>query len=57
MDRDGMMREAFGVREVCFRFAMKPLILSDEPYVRSGSSPPRSEILLPSRGQTRKLGV
>src|SRR5205814_278785 len=24
MDRDVMMREAFGVREACFRFAMKP---------------------------------
>jgi hypothetical protein len=25
MDRDVLMREAFGVREACFRFAMKPL--------------------------------
>ena len=45
MDRDVMMREAFGVREACFRFAMKPLKLSDEPYVRRGSSPPKSEML------------
>src|SRR4051794_2144118 len=29
-----MMREAFGVREACFRFAIKPVKLSDEPYVR-----------------------
>ena len=35
MDRDVMMREAFGVREACFRFAMKPVKLSDEPYLRS----------------------
>ena len=45
MDRDVMMREAFGVREACFRFAMKPVKLSDEPYVRRGSSPPKSEML------------
>src|SRR4051812_2861672 len=45
MDRDVMMREAFGVREACFRFAMKPLKLSDEPYVRRGSSPPKNEML------------
>jgi hypothetical protein len=25
MDRDVMMREAFGVREACFRFAMNPI--------------------------------
>jgi hypothetical protein len=31
------MREAFGVREACFRFAMKPLKLFDEPYVRRRS--------------------
>ena len=45
MDREVMMREAFGVREACFRFAMKSLILSNEPYVRRGSSPPKSEML------------
>ena len=45
MDRDVMVREAFGVREACFRFAMKPVKLSDEPYVRRGSSPPKSEML------------
>src|SRR4051794_32967887 len=39
------MREAFGVREACFRFAMKPVKLSNEPYVRGGSSPPKSEML------------
>jgi hypothetical protein len=37
MDRDVMLREA------CFRFAMKTVKLSDEPYVRRGSSPPKSE--------------
>src|SRR5436305_5703229 len=45
MDRDIMMREAFGVRDACFRFAMKPVKLSDEPCVRRGSSPPKSEML------------
>ena len=45
MDREVMMREAFGVREACFRFAIKPLKLSDEPYVRRGSSPPKNEML------------
>ena len=44
MDRDVMMREAFGVREACFRFAMKPLKPSDEPYVHRGSSPPKNEM-------------
>src|SRR5437588_12624413 len=39
MDRDVMMREA------CFRFAIKPVKLFDEPYVRRGSSPPKNEIL------------
>src|SRR5438874_13093206 len=39
MDCGVMMREAFGVREACFRFAMKPVKLSDELYVRRGSSP------------------
>ena len=41
MDRGVMMREAFGVREACFRFAMKSLKPSDEPYVHCGSSPPK----------------
>jgi hypothetical protein len=41
MDREVMMREAFGVREACFRSVK----LSDEPYVRRGSSPPKSEML------------
>src|SRR5437763_14730800 len=45
MDREVMMREAFGVREACFRFAMKPVKLSDQPYVRRSSSPPKSEML------------
>ena len=45
MDREVMMREAFGVREACFRFAMKASKLSDEPYVRRGSSRPKSEML------------
>ena len=45
MDRDVMMREAFGVREACFRFAMKPLKLSDEPYVSRASSSPKNEML------------
>jgi hypothetical protein len=40
-----MMREAFGVREACFRFAIKPVKLSGEPYVRRSSSPPKSEML------------
>jgi len=38
MDREVMMREAFGVREACFRFAMKSVKLSDEPYVRPKST-------------------
>ena len=45
MDREVMMREAFGVREACFRFAIKPAKLSDEPYVRRGSSPLKNEVL------------
>src|SRR5437588_4322159 len=44
MDREVMMREAFGVREACCRFAMKPVKLSDEPYVRRGSSPQKREM-------------
>ena len=51
MDRDVMMREAFGVREACFRFAIKPVTVSDESYVRRGSSPPKSEMLPGSREQ------
>src|SRR3954469_11952746 len=54
---------AFGVREACFRFAMKPLKLCDEPYVRRGSSPPQNEMLSltgslrnaePERGRKQK---
>src|SRR4051794_31746278 len=55
MDRDVMMREAFGVREACFRFAMKPVKLSGEPYVRRGSSPPKSEMLPEVRNCKKSL--
>src|SRR5437588_5233282 len=33
MDRDVMRREAFGFGDACFRFAIKPVKLSDEPYL------------------------
>jgi hypothetical protein len=50
-----MMREAFGVREACFRFAMKPRKLSDFPDVRRGSSPPKNE-MLPVEPCTARFG-
>ena len=39
------MREAFGMREAWFRFAIKPVKVSDEPYVGRGSSLPKTEML------------
>ena len=48
MDRGVMMREAFGVREACFRFAMKPVKLSDEPYLRSPRFKSTKNEMLPS---------
>src|SRR5207302_7317794 len=53
MDREVMMRETFGVREACFRFAIKPVKVSDEPYVGRGSSLPKTEMRIPSIPSTK----
>src|SRR5438270_3628893 len=53
MDREVMMREAFGMREAWFRFAIKPVKVSDEPYVGRGSSLPKTEMRIPSIPSTK----